>query len=111
MGNARGRRSPQGVLGGNDQPVALRGNEFAEHGFRLAALIAIGGVDEVAAGLQVTVKNAGGFIALGAMPPAGSKIAGTQRQFRDAQAGFAAEHFVMHGKAPSMSYRCFETCI
>jgi hypothetical protein len=105
VGNARGRRSSQGVFGGDDQAITLRGDELAEHGFRLATLITVGGVDEIAAGLQVAIKYALGFIAFGAMAPTRTKVTRAQRQFRNTQAGFSAEHFVMHGMTPGGNSR------
>ncbi|MCY1307240.1 hypothetical protein D9M70_571470 [compost metagenome] len=98
MGNASVRRGAQRVFSGDDQAIAFRGDEFAEHGFRLTSLVAVGGVDEIAAGRQVAIKNALGFFALGTMAPAGAKVAGTQGQFGNPQAGFTAENFVMHGE-------------
>ncbi|MNF94496.1 hypothetical protein D3C84_772080 [compost metagenome] len=100
VGNTGRRCSPKGVFGGDDQAIPFRLDEFAEHGLGLSALVAIGGIDEVAAGFQVTIKNAPGFVTLGTMAPAGTEIAGAQGQFGHSQAGFTTEYFVMHGIAP-----------
>ncbi|MNY65929.1 hypothetical protein D3C86_2032810 [compost metagenome] len=66
----------------------------------MSALIAVGSVDEVTASLPVTIKNAFGFVALGAVAPTSAEVTGAQRQFGNAQSCFTAEHFVMHGMTP-----------
>ncbi|MNF85607.1 hypothetical protein D3C84_680090 [compost metagenome] len=100
VGNAGRRCSPEGVFGGDDQAIPFCGNEFAEHGLGLPALIAIGGIDEIATGFQITIKNPSGFVTLGAMAPTGTEITRAQRQFGNTQAGFTTENFVMHGMTP-----------
>ena len=72
VGNAGRRCRPEGVFGGDDQAIPFRVDEFAKHGLGLPALVTISGIDEVATGLQVAIKNAPGFVTLGAMAPTGT---------------------------------------
>jgi hypothetical protein len=60
--------------------VALLGNEFAQHRFRLAELILIGGIDEVSPGLAVATVDGLRLVAVGAVAPTFAKIPGPQRQ-------------------------------
>ncbi len=100
MGNPRVRGGAHGVFGRHHQAIAFGGDELADHHLGLSGLIAVGGVDEVAAGLQVTVEDPLCLFALGAMTPAGTEVAGAQRQFRNTQAATAAKDFVVHGVTP-----------
>lgn len=71
----------QAVLGGDHQVVALGGDKFTQQLFSLAELVTVGGIEEIAACFEVAVEYLLGFIALGAMPPARTEIAGAQGQF------------------------------
>ncbi|MNL10508.1 hypothetical protein D3C87_1313100 [compost metagenome] len=107
VGNAVGWRSPQRVFGRDDQPITFGRDELTEYGFGLATLIAVGGIDEIAACLQVTVENGFGFVTFRTMPPTRAEIAGTQGQFGNTQAGFTAKDLVMHGGRLLKKASCF----
>ena len=90
----------QGIFCGDNEIIAIGRDKITEQFLGLAELVAVGGVDEVAAGFDVTIEDFFRFRALGAMSPARAEVAGAQRQFGDAQPGLAAEDFVSHSHAP-----------
>jgi len=69
------RRHAKRVLGGHHKVIAVRGDELADQHLGLSALIAIGGIDEVATGFDVAVEDFFRFPVLGAVPPARTKVA------------------------------------
>jgi len=78
-----------GVFGGEDEGVAFVGDEFAEEGFGLAFGVVVGGVEEVAAGVEVGVEDLAAF-GFGCAPGDGfAEGHGAQAEFGDAQAAFA----------------------
>ena len=76
--------------------VAIGGDKFAHQLLRLADLVTVGGIDEIAARLCVGIEHFAGFAAFGAVAPASTEIAGAQCQFGNAQAGTTAKIHVFH---------------
>ena len=87
----------EAVLGGDDEVVAVGGEEVAEHPFRVAVAVHVGGVDEGAAGLGEAVEDDASLGLLGATAPGGAEVPGAEGVLGDAQAGDAAERGVAHG--------------
>jgi hypothetical protein len=94
------RHHAKRVLGGHHKVIAVRSDELADQHLGLSALIAIGGIDEVATGFDVAVEDFFRFLALGAVPPARTKIASAQRQCRDVQTCTPTENLVSHAMPP-----------
>ena len=46
-----------GILGGNHEIVPARLDELAEQGFGFAKLIAVGRIEEIAAGFEIAVEH------------------------------------------------------
>src|SRR3546814_7336831 len=67
-------------LGREHEILAPSLQQLAQDRLGLAELIDIGRVDEIAASLGVSVENCSGGLRIGAMPPAGAEIAGSERQ-------------------------------
>ncbi|MNH04959.1 hypothetical protein D3C79_642690 [compost metagenome] len=98
MRNTRLRRRAQRVFGGDDEVIAIGGDKFPHQLLRLAKLIGISRVNEIAAGIDVTIEDLPGLFFFRTVTPAGAKIAGAQSQFGNAQAGVAAKSGVFHAK-------------
>jgi hypothetical protein len=79
----------QGVLGGDDEAVAVGAEEAAEDLLGLALVVLVGGVDEVAARLGEGVKDAVSFLLVGAEAPGVAEAHGAQAELGDAQAARA----------------------
>ncbi|MDT4859266.1 hypothetical protein FQZ97_937680 [compost metagenome] len=94
--DSRVRRGTEGVLGGEYQVVALPADELAQQHLSLAALVAVGGVNEVATGFEVAIEDLLRLVALGPVAPAGAEVAGAQCQFGNAKPALAAESGVAH---------------
>ncbi|MDT4879658.1 hypothetical protein FQZ97_1153540 [compost metagenome] len=72
------RRVAEGEFGGQDDVVAVGGDEVAKHRFRLTKLVLIGRIDEVATGFAVAGVDLAGFFLVGAITPALAEVASTQ---------------------------------
>jgi len=59
-------------LRGENENVMHRLHEFAAQGF--AKLIAVGRVEEIAAGLDIAIEDAPGLLGIGPMSPFGSEL-------------------------------------
>src|SRR5208282_6802182 len=79
----------EGKFGGDDKLVALAANEFAHELFTRAVRVAVGGVEEIAAGIDVGVEDRLGFVPVRAPAPFLAKGHGAQAKFGNAQTGFA----------------------
>jgi hypothetical protein len=90
------RRRALGELGGENEGVAPAFQESPKQLLRLAELIAVGGVDEVATGLGIGVQNAVRLVGVGAVPPSRAEHPGPQHELGHAQAGVPAEDLVAH---------------
>src|SRR3546814_16531442 len=66
-------------LGREHEILAPSLQQLAQDRLGLAELIAIGRVDEIAASLGASVANYSGGLRIGALPPAGAEIAGSER--------------------------------
>jgi hypothetical protein len=84
-------RGVEGELRRQDHLIAhgALADEFAEHLFAFALCVGVGGVDEIAARVEVTVENSAGVGLFVAPAPFGSKGHGAEAQRADAQAGAA----------------------
>lgn len=98
MRNTCLRRCTQRVFGGDDEAIAIGGDKFPHHLLRLAKLIGISRVNEIAAGINVTIEYLPGLFFFRAVTPAGAKGAGAQSQFGNAQAGVATKGGVFHAE-------------
>ncbi|MCY1542812.1 hypothetical protein D9M68_785810 [compost metagenome] len=96
IGNAGSGRSAKRVFACDHEIIALRSDEIAQQHFRLASLVTICSIEEVATGLDVAIENLLRFVTLRAVAPAGAEVARTQCQLRNAQSGSAAKCCVAH---------------
>ena len=103
---AAGRRIAQREFCSEHDIVALVSDEFAGQHFRLAELILVGRIDEIAAGSAVTVEDLLRSLSVRAVAPARAEIAGAQRQRRNAKAG-AAEDLYSACSCASSSQKAF----
>src|SRR5262245_46422968 len=85
----------EGVLGGDDEAIAIGGDELADIALAGAVGVIIGGVDEVAAGLDKRLKYLAALILRRAPTPVLAEGHRAEAHFRDTQAA-AAEQFVAH---------------
>ncbi|CDX14817.1 hypothetical protein MPLA_1100006 [Mesorhizobium sp. ORS 3359] len=92
-----GRRvRPHGELGGQHEIVAPPSKQIAQDFLRLTELIAVGCIDEVAAGVRIGVEDTTGLLGLRAMPPACPEATGPEHQFGDPKSRVLPEKFVTH---------------
>ena len=85
-----GARETQGAPRARRQTRS--GGRSLSNGGRSAELIGIGGVEELAAGLDVAVEDPPRLGGLGAVSKAGPEHAAAQRQLRDSEAGSPSQH-------------------
>ena len=87
----------QRVFGRGYEPVPASFHELAQPGFRLAFLIAVGGVHEVAARLDKGVENPAALLFVGTnRSPVDAEGRATQTEFRNAQTTSAQQTIVHH---------------
>ena len=91
----------EGGFGGDEHAIAFAGDGFAEDFFGDAVGINVGGVEEIDAGVEADVDEAGGFGDVAAAPGfeefvAAAKGAGAEAENGDLQAG-VAELSEFHG--------------
>ncbi|SKX85499.1 Uncharacterised protein [Mycobacteroides abscessus subsp. abscessus] len=112
-----GRRvCPLGELGGEHELVASTLQQPAEDLLGLAELIAVGGVEEVAARVGIGIENLRRRVRRRTMTPAGTEVAGTEDDLGDAQPRVLTEDPVAQGSvANSVVTHCFsrpvEICV
>src|ERR1700687_3261229 len=85
-----------GVFGGDHEIVPVCLDELAEQGFGFAKLIAVGRIEEIAAGLDIAIEQTPRLVAVGAVAPSCPEHAGAQGKLRDAQTSVPTEDFVPH---------------
>ena len=68
----------QGVLGGEDQVLPRGVDKLAEERLGFAELVGVGGIQEIAAGLQIAIEHPSRFCGISAMPPLRPDHAGAQ---------------------------------
>src|SRR5262245_34111275 len=101
----------ESVLGGDDEAIALGGDELADIALAGAVGVVVGGVDEVAAGLDERLKYLAALVLRRAPTPILAEGHRAEAHFRDTQAA-AAEQFVVHAAYLSchqlsvISYQC-----
>jgi DNA-binding transcriptional LysR family regulator len=101
------RTCRQRIFGGEHQRFALCFRELADQTLRRSVGVGVGGVDEVAAAIDIGVEDAPRFGFIGAPAPVGAERHGPERQWRDPEAG-AAEQAVS-ASALSQTIRQLET--
>ncbi|MNT13514.1 hypothetical protein D3C72_1484880 [compost metagenome] len=79
----------QRVFSGDYQPIAASGSELPDKTLGAAFGVAVGGIDEIAAALDVNVKQTAGLRLFRPPAPVGAEGHGAECQRRDAQAGTA----------------------
>jgi hypothetical protein len=80
--------------------IAASGDELAYQLLGLPYLVTVGGVQKVAARLDVAVEDALRLIRCGSVAPASAKSAAAQGELGDSETGAASEGFVAHGGVP-----------
>ncbi|GGQ58669.1 hypothetical protein GCM10010216_20770 [Streptomyces flaveolus] len=89
--------APGGELRGQDEVVAVGGDQLSGQFLRLAELVAVRAVQEGAAGLGEPVEDPACVVRLGARAPAGADVRGAERVLGHAQSGPVTEGRVTHG--------------
>src|SRR3546814_506041 len=88
----------QHVLRRNDQPLAPVGGELADEPFRGAVGVAVRGVDEVAAAIDIRVEDAARLSFIGAPAPIGAKRHCAERHRRNPEARTAEKAVSVEGQ-------------
>ncbi len=99
IGPAAGGGIVESELGGDDHAVARGGlaDELAEHALAVAAGVAVGGVEEIAAGFEVAVENRPRLFFFRTPAPVSAEGHGAQGQAGYAQAAAAQGVVVIDG--------------